>query len=148
MKSLRFTSFSCSHKNLLLWTDPLLTLLRYYIYIFGGDLTNNCPLQLLMTYQSARNTPKNPMHWATSRRRASYIMTSAQRPLMAHANVTRISLKLCIIFLTSPPHSAASAAISARRSTDVYFKDFQAVTVAVVGADGEIWATMGTCGSC
>ena len=114
----------------------------------GGDLTNNCPLQLLMTYQSARNTQKNPMHWATPRRRASYIMTSAQRPLMAHANVTRISLKLCIIFLTSPPHSAASAAISARRSTDVYFKDFQAVTVAVVGADGGIWATMGTCGSC
>ena len=26
----------------------------------GGDLTNNCPLQLLMTYQSARNTQKIP----------------------------------------------------------------------------------------
>ena len=75
-------------------------------------------------------------------------MASAQRPLMAHANVTRISLKLCIIFPTSPPHSAASAAISARRSTDVYFKDFQAETVAVIGAGGGIWATMGTCGSC
>ena len=29
----------------------------------GGDLTNNCPLQLLMTYQSARNTQKNPKHF-------------------------------------------------------------------------------------
>ena len=114
----------------------------------GGDLTNNCPLQLLMTYQSARNTPKNPMHWATSRRRASYIITSAQRPLMAHANVTCISLKLYINFLTLPPHIVALAAISAWQSTDVYFKDFQAETViAVVGAGGGIWATMGTCGS-
>ena len=29
----------------------------------GGDLTNNCPLQLLMTYQSARNTQKIPKHF-------------------------------------------------------------------------------------
>ena len=43
---------------------------------------------------------------------------------------------------------ASSATKSTRRTTDVYFKDFQAVTVAVVGADGGIWATMGTCGSC
>ena len=53
---------------------------------------------------------------------------------MAHANVTRTSF---IMFLTLPPHSVTSAAISARQSTDVYFKDFQALTVAGVGAGGE-----------
>ena len=106
----------------------------------GGDLTNNCPLQLLMTYQSARNTPKNPMHWATSRRRASYIMTSAQRPLMAHANVTRISLKLCFYF---PNVAAAQRGFSSDISAAIDGRILQRLSSRDGSGDWCWWRNLG-----
>ena len=70
---------------------------------------------------------------------SSKIVAVAWRRLMAHANITRMSSKLCIIFLTSPPRSVTIDGRILQRLSSLN------------GSSGWCWwrkrATMGTCRS-
>ena len=69
----------------------------------------------------------------------SMVVAAAWRPLMAHANITRINSFIIRNFF-------ASSTILARRLTDIpTTEDFEAMTVAAIGGDGENRATNGIC---